>query len=297
FSSPRIVRCKRKDVCTQKTYNTLQRPLLIFPLRENFICLDSWPNVKHTVKVVKRNRNLGLAERTPTLWVTRDTGGIVMAYPGYGGGFGNFSNPMPGMHMHVGQPVPGAGPAVPPSGCPAYPPYSDSYPPAGDPMWTYFTAVAGQDGEVDAEELQKCLTQSGISGTYSPFSLETCRIMIAMLDRDCTGKMGFNEFKELLAVINAWKQNFINIDHDRSGTVEHHELNQAIAAMGYRLSPQTLTAIVKRYSKNGRIFFDDYVACCVKLRALTDFFRRRDHLQQGMVNFSYDDFLQGTMTI
>ena len=129
------------------------------------------------------------------------------------------------------------------------------------------------------------------------FSLETCRIMIAMLDRDCTGKMGFNEFKELLAVINAWKQNFINIDHDRSGTVEHHELNQAIAAMGYRLSPQTLTAIVKRYSKNGRIFFDDYVACCVKLRALTDFFRRRDHLQQGMVNFSYDDFLQGTMTI
>lgn len=44
--------------------------------------------------------------------------------------------------------------------------------------------------------------------------------------------MGFNEFKELLAVINAWKQNFINIDHDRSGTVEHHELNQAIAAMG-----------------------------------------------------------------
>lgn len=46
--------------------------------------------------------------------------------------------------MHVGQPVPGAGPAVPPSGCPAYPPYSDSYPPAGDPMWTYFTAVAGQ---------------------------------------------------------------------------------------------------------------------------------------------------------
>lgn len=39
--------------------------------------------------------------------------------------------------------------------------------------------------------------------------------------------------------------------------------------LGFRLSPQTLTAIVKRYSKNGRIFFDDYVACCVKLRALT----------------------------
>ncbi|XP_061464615.1 grancalcin isoform X3 [Rhineura floridana] len=154
-----------------------------------------------------------------------------------------------------------------------------------------------QDGEVDAEELQRCLTQSGISGTYSPFSLETCRIMISMLDRESTGKMGYNEFKELWAALSAWKQNFMMIDQDRSGTVELHELTQVIVAMGYRLSPQTLIAIVKRYSKNGRIFFDDYVACCVKLRALTDFFRRRDSMQQGIVNLVYDDFLQCTMAI
>ncbi|XP_013816229.1 grancalcin isoform X4 [Apteryx mantelli] len=154
-----------------------------------------------------------------------------------------------------------------------------------------------QDGKVDAEELQRCLLQSGISGTYSSFTLETCRVMISMLDRDYTGKMGFNEFKELWAALSAWKQNFMMIDRDRSGTVELHELTQVIAAMGYRLSPQTLTAIVKRYSKNGRIFFDDYVACCVKLRALTDFFRRRDNMQQGVVNFVYDDFLQCIMAI
>lgn len=38
---------------------------------------------------------------------------------------------------------------------------------------------------------------------------------------------------------------------------------------GYRVSPQALNAIIKRYNKGGRIFFDDYVACCVKLRSLT----------------------------
>ncbi|KAM5155714.1 grancalcin isoform 3-T3 [Callospermophilus lateralis] len=176
-----------------------------------------------------------------------------MAYPGYGGGFGNFSGQMPGMQ------VPGTGPNMFPGGYSGYPAYSDNYSSADDAMWNYFTAVAGQDGEVDAEELQKCLTQSGISGTYSPFSLETCRIMIALLDRDYTGKMGFNEFKELWAALNAWKQNFMTIDQDRSGTVEHHELSQAIAIM--------------------------------------DFFRRRDHLQQGCVNLIYEDFLQGTMVI
>ncbi|XP_005290414.1 grancalcin isoform X2 [Trachemys scripta elegans] len=238
-----------------------------------------------------------------------------MAYPGFGA-YGGYSGQMPGMQMTVGQPMPGAVPNMPHGGYSGYSAYSGTYSAAADPMWTYFAAIAGQcsvemlreqdarnraeeheDGEVDAEELQRCLTQSGISGTYSPFSLETCRIMISLMDRDYTGKMGFNEFKELWAALNAWKQNFMMIDQDRSGTVELHELGQVIAAMGYRLSPQTLTAIVKRYSKNGKIFFDDYVACCVKLRALTDFFRRRDNMQQGYVNFVYDDFLQCTMAI
>nr|XP_033800909.1 grancalcin [Geotrypetes seraphini] len=214
-----------------------------------------------------------------------------MAYPGFGG-YGGYGAQMFGMQMQMGQPVPGAVPGATPGGYSGYPAYS-----AGDPMWAYFTAVAGQDGEVDAEELQRCLTQSGIHGTYTPFSLETCRVMVAMLDRDHTGKMGFNEFKELWAALSAWKQNFIIFDQDRSGTVEPHELNQAISSMGYRLSPQTLNTIVKRYSKSGKIFFDDYVACCVKLRALTDVVRRRDNLQQGFVNFSYDDFLQCTMAI
>lgn len=42
---------------------------------------------------------------------------------------------------------------------------------------------------------------------------------------------------------------------------------------GYRLSPNALNVIVKRYSTNNRISFDDFVACCVRLRALTGLYR------------------------
>ncbi len=66
-------------------------------------------------------------------------------------------------------------------------------------------SVVQQDGQIDAVELQNCLTRSGISGTYQPFSKETCVIMINMLDRDFSGQMGFSEFKELWAVLNQWK--------------------------------------------------------------------------------------------
>ncbi|XP_070364106.1 sorcin isoform X1 [Equus asinus] len=158
-----------------------------------------------------------------------------------------------------------------------------------DPLYGYFAAVAGQDGQIDADELQRCLTQSGIAGGYKPFNLETCRLMVSMLDRDMSGTMGFNEFKELWAVLNGWRQHFISFDSDRSGTVDPQELQKALTTMGFRLSPQAVNSIAKRYSTNGKITFDDYIACCVKLRALTDSFRRRDTAQQGVVNFPYDD--------
>ncbi|ELV09904.1 Sorcin [Tupaia chinensis] len=136
--------------------------------------------------------------------------------------------------------------------------------------------VAACDGQIDADELQRCLTQSGIAGGYK-------------LQRDMSGTMGFNEFKELWAVLNGWRQHFISFDSDRSGTVDPQELQKALTTMGFRLSPQAVNSIAKRYSTNGKITFDDYIACCVKLRALTDSFRRRDTAQQGVVNFPYDD--------
>ena len=62
---------------------------------------------------------------------------------------------------------------------------------------------------------------------------------------------------------------FMNFDRDRSGTVEPHELQQAITAFGYNLSPQAMGVLVKRYSTDGRVPFDNFVALCVRLRALT----------------------------
>ncbi|XP_006791825.1 sorcin isoform X2 [Neolamprologus brichardi] len=184
-----------------------------------------------------------------------------MTFPGYGAGPGGF----PGMQQ--------------------------------DPLYGYFSAVAGQDGQISADELQRCLTQSGISGSYQPFSLETCRLMINMLDRDMSCTMGFNEFKDLWQALNGWRATFGSFDRDQSGTIEGQELQQAIKSMGYGLSPQAMNCIMKRYSLNGRIPFDEFVSCAVRLRALTDQFRRRDTTQTGNASFQYDDFIQVTMSI
>lgn len=38
---------------------------------------------------------------------------------------------------------------------------------------------------------------------------------------------------------------------------------------GYNLSPTALSVLLGRYGENGRVKFDDFVALCVRLRALT----------------------------
>lgn len=117
-----------------------------------------------------------------------------------------------------------------------------------------------------------------------------------------SGTMGFHEFKELCHVLSSWKTTFSSYDQDHSGAVEAPELQKAIAFLGtaaprrhphphpggesvlreeeplvvtselctgYNLSPQAMNAIMKRFSANGSITFDDFITCCVKLRALT----------------------------
>ncbi|XP_022099910.1 sorcin-like [Acanthaster planci] len=181
----------------------------------------------------------------------------------------------------------------------AYPGYGAGpvAPPQQDPLYGWFQAVAGVDGQIEPVELQQCLTSSGIAGTYQQFSLETCRVMIAMLDRDYSGKMGFSEFKELWTVINQWKQTFIAFDSDRSGTIDGHELANAIRSFGYNLTPSAVGVLLKRYEKGGRITFDDFVSCAVRLRALTAIFQSRDAQRNGWANFQYDDFIRCTMSI
>ena len=55
----------------------------------------------------------------------------------------------------------------------------------------------------------------------------------------------------------------------KAGYLDHDSVT---CISGYRLSPQALNIIVKRYATNARISFDDFVACCVRLKALTGLF-------------------------
>ncbi|KAJ2616774.1 hypothetical protein EV177_000903 [Coemansia sp. RSA 1804] len=125
---------------------------------------------------------------------------------------------------------------------------------------------------------------------WSHFSIETVRLMIGMFDRDHSGTINFDEFIGLWKYIEEWKGCFRAFDRDNSGTIDRGELHQALSAFGFRISPQVVDALIRKYDIQGRgaITFDNFINSCVTIRSLTDSFRRLDNDQDGWINLNYD---------
>mmetsp|Transcript_9879 Transcript_9879/g.29851 ORF Transcript_9879/g.29851 Transcript_9879/m.29851 type:complete len:256 (+) Transcript_9879:194-961(+) len=198
---------------------------------------------------------------------------------------------------------PGGGygyPGAPPAGAPGIAP--PGFGGAPDPLWQHFMAVAGGDGVLGPDELQRCLTATGMSGYPRPggeFSLETCRVIIALLDKRRTMTMDFEGFKQVHHALEAWKASFREHDADQSGTVEHHELKTIFSKMGFNISDGATDVCIKRYSKtaSNQLNFDDFICCAVRLRAYSEAFKARDMAKQGTATFQFDDFIQLTMRL
>lgn len=98
--------------------------------------------------------------------------------------------------------------------------------------------------------------------------------MIAMLDVDQSGKLGLDEFLELMEDIAKWKAVFKLYDVDASGRLSAFELREALHSAGYKLNNRILNAIAHRYSsRDGMITLDDFIMCAVKIKTMMGSFR------------------------
>ncbi|XP_029032114.1 calpain-A-like isoform X2 [Osmia bicornis bicornis] len=128
------------------------------------------------------------------------------------------------------------------------------------------------------------------------FSKDVCRSMVAMLDVDHSGKLGFEEFRTLWNDIKKWRAVFKLYDKDESGFLSAFELRQALNSAGYRLNNHILNILVHRYgTKDGTITFDDYIMCAVRLKTMIDIFRERDPDQTNTATFTMEEWIEKTL--
>ncbi|CAD5122448.1 DgyrCDS10873 [Dimorphilus gyrociliatus] len=170
-------------------------------------------------------------------------------------------------------------------------------PDADSQMRAAFKSIAGADMEIDAYELQVILDNAFKRDfKFDGFSAETCRSMVALLDNDRSGKLGFEEFKKLWTDIRMWKTVFKQHDKDKSGNFNSYELRAVFHALGFKLSNSTFNALVKRYThKDGCIYFDDFVHCIARMKTMFDIYKEMQTSPRGKAEFDLDCFIQTTM--
>jgi Ca2+-binding EF-hand superfamily protein len=62
------------------------------------------------------------------------------------------------------------------------------------------------------------------------------------------------EFTGLWKYVADWQGVFRHFDRDRSGTIDGHELSEALRNFGHRLPPSLLTLLEHKYGKSRGIY-------------------------------------------
>lgn len=140
-----------------------------------------------------------------------------------------------------------------------------------------FGQLAGNDAEISAFELRSILNKilarrQDIKS--DGFSIETCKIMVDLLDNDGSGKLGLKEFHTLWTKIQKYQKIYREIDVDRSGTMNSYEMRRALETAGFKLNCQLHQVIVARFADEELVIdFDNFVRCLIRLETLFSEYR------------------------
>lgn len=160
-----------------------------------------------------------------------------------------------------------------------------------------FNDIAGEGGEIGWTELKQLLDHSmrDVMDADQRFSKDMCRSMVAMMDTDGSGKLGFSEFEVLLNDIAKWKAVFKLYDRKKSGRLNAFELREALNSAGYRLNNKVLNALAHRYGcTDGELCFDDFIMCAIKTKTMITRFKQKERMT-GTATFNLDDWLEQTV--
>ncbi|KAM9317901.1 calpain small subunit 1-like [Pholidichthys leucotaenia] len=190
-------------------------------------------------------------------------------------------------------------PSDPPAPCPFFARTDENETEEEKQFRQIFHQLAGDDMEVCPEELMNTLNNVVCKCSdlkTDGFSIETCKAMVAVLDRDCTGKLGFHEFKALWNNIKRWKGCYVNHDADCSGVVCCKELPGTFKEAGFPLNDDLVKLLKRRYGdEHGDMDFDNFIGCIVRLDSMCRAFKTLDQDDSGSIDLDITEWLEITM--
>ncbi|CAH8434695.1 unnamed protein product [Schistosoma margrebowiei] len=162
-----------------------------------------------------------------------------------------------------------------------------------------FNKIAGPTGAITYTQLQDILNEAFTKDfPFDGFSRETARSMMALMDADLSGGLGFDEFKKLWMELRIWKTIFKKFDEGHTGSLEAFELRNVMRTIGFHVSNMIFKAIACRYAnEKGQILFDDYILLLIRLSTVFETFKAQERTRDGRAVFGADDFIRSVIYI
>lgn len=146
-----------------------------------------------------------------------------------------------------------------------------------------------KSGDIDAKELQRALS----NGRWTPFNIETVRLMIEMFDSNGSGMITLKDFGSLWNYISSWSDCFKAFDSDNSGNINKEELKRALTTTGYSFPESFYDFLMIKFDRNkdGAIYFDDFIHCNMMLHITKHEFQQHPADGTGDISFKFEDFM------
>lgn len=162
-----------------------------------------------------------------------------------------------------------------------------------------FTKLAGEDMEISAFEMRTILNKIVSKRTdikTDGFSLDTCRIMVNLMDESGNGKLGLAEFATLWKKIQKYLIIYKKNDMDGSGCMSTPEMRMALKETGFSLNDSIHQLLAARFGEaDMTIDFDNFVACVMRLEMMFKVFKKIDIDNSGFIELNFTQWLMFAM--